>query len=201
MPWWLKKKNLSLFSTLAVTVAVLVSLLVSHSEGISLEWSSDLNPSPATTSVLGVTQETNSASVRLGATSSATVTKIVDGDTIKLSTGKTVRLIGIDTPETKDPRRPVECFGQEAAQRTTELLSGKTVTLEKDVSETDRYGRLLRYVYVDEILINEQLVAEGYATATKFPPDVKYADKLEQAESAAHQAKTGLWSDTCSTVQ
>ncbi len=123
-----------------------------------------------------------------------TVTKIVDGDTIKLSNGKTLRYIGIDTPETVDPRRPVGCFGKEASEFNKELVQGKTVGLEKDVSNTDRYGRLLRYVYLEDgRMVNEILVQEGYANASAYPPDVKYQEKFEQAEKQARQSNQGLW--------
>jgi micrococcal nuclease len=107
-------------------------------------------------------------------------------------------MIGIDTPETVDPRRPVECFGKEASAKTKELLFNKEVRLEKDVSETDKYGRLLRYVYVGDIFINEQLVLEGYAEASAYPPNIAYQAQLEQAEKQAQEQRTGLWSpDSC----
>lgn len=77
-----------------------------------------------------------------------TVAKVIDGDTIMANDGMTIRLIGIDTPETVDPRRPVGCFGKEASNFTKQLLLGKQISVEKDVSETDKYGRLLRYVYL-----------------------------------------------------
>lgn len=123
----------------------------------------------------------------------ALVTRVVDGDTIELENGQKVRLIGINTPETKDPNKEIECFGDEASAKTSELLLNKTVLLEKDVSETDRYGRLLRYIYLDEIMINEQLVKNGYALASSYPPDVKYQEKLKQAEIFARKNNLGLW--------
>lgn len=130
------------------------------------------------------------------ATQSAKVTKVVDGDTIKLESGQTVRLIGIDTPETVDPRRGVQCFGKEASDKTKELLVGTLITLEKDVSETDKYGRLLRYVYKDGAMINQLLVEQGYARSSSYPPDIKHQDLLRQAEQEAREANRGLWS-TC----
>ena len=102
----------------------------------------------------------------------ALVSKVVDGDTIQLSDGRKVRYIGIDTPETVHPSKAVECYGQEASVKNKELVLGKTVGLEKDVSDTDRYGRLLRYVYLDGIMINDLLVKEGFAKASSYPPDV-----------------------------
>lgn len=121
------------------------------------------------------------------------VTKVVDGDTIQLNTGQAVRYIGIDTPETKDPRKPVQCFGKEAADKNRELVEGKTVRLEKDVSETDRYGRLLRYVFVGDLFINDYLVRQGFAHASAYPPDIKYQDQFREAEQEAREQKRGLW--------
>lgn len=122
------------------------------------------------------------------------VARVIDGDTIELETGQKVRYIGIDTPETQDRRQGVECYGQEAAAKNKELIAGKYVRLEKDISEADRYGRLLRYVYLENQLINQVLVAEGYARAASYPPDIKYQALLRQAESEAQSAARGLWS-------
>jgi len=127
----------------------------------------------------------------------ARVSQVVDGDTIKLSDAKKVRYIGIDTPETKHPSKPQGCFGKEAAEKNRQLVAGKEVELEKDVSETDRYGRLLRYVYVDGQMVNLTLVKEGYAKATSYPPDVKYQDLFRQAEKEARQKQLGLWGKVC----
>lgn len=80
------------------------------------------------------------------------VVRVIDGDTIEIEGGDRVRYIGIDTPETVDPRKPVQCYGQEASNKNKELVEGKTVELEKDVSETDKYGRLLRYVWLGDML-------------------------------------------------
>jgi len=126
----------------------------------------------------------------------ATVTRVVDGDTIEVNLGGTiykVRYIGIDTPETVHPSEPVECFGQEASDRNSELVEGKTVRLEKDVSETDKYGRLLRYVWVGDIFVNDYLVRHGYAYAYTYPPDVKHQEQLRQAQREAIENNRGLW--------
>jgi micrococcal nuclease len=125
--------------------------------------------------------------------SEVVVTKVIDGDTIELDTGEKLRYIGIDTPETKHPNKKIECFGEEASLINEELLLGKTVTLEKDVSETDRYGRLLRYVYVNELMVNEYLVRHGFAQAVSFPPDVKYQERFKEAERLAREENLGLW--------
>src|SRR3990167_5190540 len=106
------------------------------------------------------------------------ITKVIDGDTVEIEGGSRVRLIGIDTPETVDPSRPVGCYGREASNFTKSQLEGKEVRLEKDISETDRYGRLLRYVWIGDVFFNETLVKEGYAQSSTYPPDVKYQDKF-----------------------
>jgi micrococcal nuclease len=133
----------------------------------------------------------------------ALVTNVVDGDTIDvLIEGREmrVRYIGIDTPETVDPRRPVECFGREASERNRRLVEGRSVGLERDVSETDQYGRLLRYVWVDGGMVNAALVEEGYATAAAYPPDVRYAEMFASLQSDAREAGRGLWG-ACATPE
>ncbi len=125
------------------------------------------------------------------------VTRVIDGDTIGVEIGsliEKVRYIGINAPETVDPRKPVQCFGAEASQRNKELVESKLVRLEKDVSDRDKYGRLLRFVYLpDGGFVNFELVKEGYASASAFPPDVKYAAEFVAAEKYARGAKLGLW--------
>jgi len=134
----------------------------------------------------------------------AAVTDITDGDTIKvrMDNGETfsVRLILIDTPETKDPNDPVECYGAEATAFTTNTLPvGTTVYLETDVSDTDQYGRQLRYIWYEDangaaVLYNEQAVRAGYAVLSTYPPDVKYVDRIRAAQDAAIAEGAGLWS-------
>lgn len=126
------------------------------------------------------------------------VTKVVDGDTIELQSGIKVRLIGIDTPETKDPRRPVGCFGKEASKEVKGLLTGREVILQKDVSDTDKYKRLLRYVFLpledgQILFVQDYLVREGFGKVLTFPPDVKYNGQLREAEAYAKINKKGLW--------
>ena len=119
-----------------------------------------------------------------------TVTRVIDGDTVIIGTGQRVRYIGIDTPETHPEK---EAYGMEAWQANRKLVAGKKVRLEKDVSDTDRYGRLLRYVYVDDTFVNAELVRLGLAEAKAYPPDTKYQDLLEQLEQEARQAGRGMW--------
>ncbi len=140
----------------------------------------------------------------------AKVVSVVDGDTIKVERAsgqvKTVRLLLIDTPETRDPNDPVECYGAEATKRTKAMLpKGRTVYLEKDVSDTDRYKRLLRYVWFKgakdgkAYLANELLVKEGYAALSTYPPDVARVEQIRDAERAARDDERGLWA-TCGGV-
>ena len=134
-------------------------------------------------------------------TTPATVVRVVDGDTIEVEIeGQThkVRYIGIDTPETVDPRRPVGCFGEEASAANEALVEGRIVGLEEDVSDTDSFGRLLRYVWLNsQEMVNAILVREGYAQASAYPPDVRYQELFDGLEAAARSAERGLWGPVC----
>ena len=125
----------------------------------------------------------------------AVVTGIVDGDTVDVRLGSSVyrlRYIGMDTPE-----MPGDCYAQEATERNRQLVLGKSVCLEKDVSETDRYGRLLRYVWLPGgDMVGAILVREGYALAFTYPPDVKYSSLFVSLQQQARETGAGLWS-TC----
>ncbi len=122
------------------------------------------------------------------------VKRVVDGDTIELETGEKVRYIGVDTPETVSPKKKVQCFGKEASAYNKQLVAGQRVRLEKDISETDRYGRLLRYVYLsDGTFVNLKLVQDGYANVSTFPPDVKFSQGFVAAAREAREKKVGLW--------
>ncbi len=123
------------------------------------------------------------------------VTRIIDGDTIEIEGGQKIRYIGIDTPETVDPRRPVQCFGIEASNRNKQLVEGKRVQLGRDITEMDKYGRLLRYVYVNNTFVNLLLVQEGFAYSYTYPPDVKYQNQFIEAERTAREQNKGLWSN------
>jgi len=120
----------------------------------------------------------------------ARVVGIVDGDTIAVEiNGRkySLRYIGIDTPEPDQP------FGREATANNAELVSGQVVELEKDVSETDKYGRLLRYVWIGDMMVNQELVCQGYAYATAYPPDVKYQDLFNDCQGRAREENRGFW--------
>jgi endonuclease YncB( thermonuclease family) len=120
----------------------------------------------------------------------ARVVTIIDGDTIEVEIdGVTYRLryIGMDTPEQGMP------FFAEATQANADLVAGRDVRLEKDVSETDRYGRLLRYVYVGDTMVNADLVRQGFAQVATYPPDVKYQEQFRALQQDAQAAGAGLW--------
>lgn len=142
-------------------------------------------------SKLTVTPTPSTISAQVSGDKAITVKKVIDGDTIEISTGQKVRYIGIDTPESTIQK---ECFGAEASVKNKELVEGKSVRLEKDVSETDKYGRLLRYVYVGDVFINDELVRQGFANASTYPPDVKYQDKFSEAQKEARENNRGFWS-------
>jgi micrococcal nuclease len=123
----------------------------------------------------------------------AIVARVIDGDTIELTDKRRVRYIGIDTPEIADPGKPTECYGSQAKDENKRLVGGKTVRLEKDVTETDQYGRLLRYVFVGDVLVNNTLIQNGFARVTTFPPDVKYKDQFLASQKQAKEYTRGLW--------
>ena len=120
------------------------------------------------------------------------ITKVIDGDTVVLDSGETVRLIGIDAPEKND------CFATESGDELIKLIDDRQVKLEKDVSGVDRYSRLLRYVWIDQLMVNQELVRQGFAKASDYPPDSKYKDLFDQAENEARESNRGLWA-VCSS--
>jgi len=122
------------------------------------------------------------------------VSKVIDGHTIELENGGMVRLIGIDTPETVHPSKPVEYYGKEASDFTRMMVEGKQVKLELDVQKRDKYNRLLAYVYLkDGTFLNAELVKEGYAKVSTYPPNVKYADLFTKLQKEARENNRGLW--------
>jgi micrococcal nuclease len=138
----------------------------------------------------------------VGATERARVVRVVDGDTILVdirSRRERVRYIGIDAPESVRPNTPVEPFAREAAAENARLVGGRDVLLEVDVSERDAFGRLLRYVWVEQpggrapLFVNFELVARGYANAVTYPPDLRHSDLLRAAEREARRWGRGLW--------
>lgn len=128
------------------------------------------------------------------------VSRVIDGDTIVLNTGERLRYIGIDTPEINFGKNP-ECFALKAKEFNQKLVEKKEIKIEKDVSDKDKFVRLLRYVYVDHestssaIFVNEYLVRQGYAIVSTYPPDVKYIEDLLLAQKDARENNRGLWGE------
>lgn len=135
------------------------------------------------------------------------VVEVVDGDTIKIDyNGKTetVRLIGIDTPEVVDPRKPVQCFGKEASAHAKTLLTGKSVRIEADATQDnhDKYSRLLRYVFLeDNINFNKQMIADGYAYEYTYNVPYKYQKEFKDAQATAQSSSKGLWAASACSGQ
>ncbi len=135
----------------------------------------------------------------------ATVVHVVDGDTIDVRiAGRTerVRLIGIDTPETKKPNTPIQCYGPEASAHTAALLPiGTPVRIERDVVGRDDYGRLLGYVFRidDDLFVNLEIVEQGFAQPLSIPPNTSFATAIADAARAAEQADVGLWAACAGT--
>lgn len=150
--------------------------------------------------VLVVLASTGCAPSSSGDASGPTVVRVVDGDTVVLradGTQQSVRLIGIDTPETKHPTKPIQCFGPEASAFTTSVLPpGTAVRLERDVEERDHYGRLLVYLYRadDDVFVNLELARQGFAEPLSIAPNVAHAATFASAAAEARQAGRGLWS-------
>jgi len=178
---------------------------------------SNLSPGPKNSQIQNVKQgiptSNTEESKTLGVTESKTpanlsklysVVSVVDGDTIKVNIEgevKTFRLIGLDTPETVDPRKTVQCFGKEASNKAKELLSGKKVRIETDDSQGtyDKYQRLLAYVHrEDGLFFNKYMIEEGYAHEYTYGTPYKYQTEFKSAQKQAEADKAGLWSpDTC----
>ena len=124
------------------------------------------------------------------------VKRVIDGDTFILENGERVRLIGVDTPETVHPNKPVEHFGKEAAKFTRELLEGETVRLEYDWQKRDKYNRILAYVFLDTLFVNAEIIRQGYAYAyLKYPFKQEYMDLFRELEMGAREARRGLWGE------
>lgn len=177
-------------------ISLLVTLLIVFSY-LGTQQQIKTPPQPRVEGIQVVPTKTHS----LNQSEKADVIKVVDGDTITvLLNGKkqTIRIIGIDTPETVDPRKPVQCYGQAASDRAKELLSNQPVWLESDPTQgnTDKYGRLLRYVFIngsDDYGLGA--ILEGYAHEYTYDVPYKYQVEYKKAEKAAMTAKIGLWAD------
>ena len=122
------------------------------------------------------------------------VSRIIDGDTIMLSTGESVRLIGFNAPEIGQP------YAAEATNKLSQLIGNSGVTLEKDITDRDQYGRLLRYVHVDETFVNLEMVRQGYGIAYSFPPNLKHSGEFKEAEEEGRHAQIGIWTPSSFSV-
>jgi micrococcal nuclease len=126
------------------------------------------------------------------------VIKVIDGDTFDLFTKdgiKRVRLIGINTPETLDPRKDIECFGPEASNKLKEILDGKVVKIDADETQDDqdKYGRLLRYVFLDNENINQKMINEGFAFEYTYKKKYKLQKEFKESQLNAKKNNLGLW--------
>jgi len=126
--------------------------------------------------------------------------EVIDGDTIRLSNGKLMRYIGIDTPEVRIKKDDVfqylpQPFALEAKEYNRILVEGKNIRIEFDSQKVDRYGRLLGYCFVDDVFVNAELIKKGYAVLYTYPPNVKYVDLLLKLQKEARNKKLGLWRD------
>ncbi len=189
-------------TTAAEAPASLTPTLAPAAAAAPTKVSAPTSPSPTGTpaSPPGSSQAaTGDAPTRPDGLPSATVARVIDGDTVDVTLdGQTVRvrLIGIDTPETVDPRKPIECFGREASAKAHALLDGQTVFLEDDPSQdsVDRYGRALRYIWLsDGRLFNLEMIAQGYAFEYTYNLPYKYQAQFKQAERDAREQQRGLW--------
>lgn len=186
-----------------ISVLIVAYFIISGADISSLPASPDTSTVPvaaSSTQTANLYQAVDSA-VTSSPTSTSTylVTQVVDGDTIKIQIGnkiETVRLIGLDTPETVDPRKPVQCFGKEASNKGKELLSGRMVRIEIDPTQgkRDKYDRMLAYVFRDDgLFYNKFMIENGYAHEYTYNVPHRYQAEFIAAEKSAEAAGLGLW--------
>ncbi|MDD5109823.1 MAG: thermonuclease family protein [Patescibacteria group bacterium] len=186
--------NRYIFPLLFFTAGLVVGVLLARTPKNQPRNADTPLPSPAPTTTAATTTVNENSDNPDTADAVITVARVIDGDTIELSDGSRVRYIGINTPELKHGGTAEECFAIEAKAANEKLVLNKSVRLERDVSETDRYGRLLRYIYVGNTFVNLALVADGFAYASPYPPDVAHNDDLRAAMVTAREQGKGLWS-------
>ena len=121
------------------------------------------------------------------------VVRVIDGDTVVIDNQERIRYIGIDTPELARGGRPAEPMAEDAREFNRKLVEGRRIRLEFDRQRRDRFGRVLAYVYVDPIMVNEELVESGLARAVAYPPTLRYRERLERLEEEAKSEKKGIW--------
>ena len=174
-----------------IFLTTLVTLLLALACGVTAP-AAEPTPTPTATPTAAITvhHQGNVTFVK------AYCTRVIDGDTIEVvinGTERTVRYIGIDTPEMDDERPAYRALAEEATQANIQLVEGKNISLQKDVSETDQYGRLLRYVFDGTTFVNLVLVVDGYAWAKSYPPDIMYDSLFQELQMAAQEDKLGVW--------
>ena len=195
----MKKKNIKLIISGVVVIVGLVTGVISQEEilnelGLGNLITNNQNMSTETSNP-NVVETTDVLSLE-----KYKVEAVTDGDTIKINyNGKTtkVRLIGVDTPESVSPNKEKNNnYGKEASNYTKERLEGKDVSLEFDVQQTDKYGRFLAYVYLEDgTMYNKELLEKGYAQVATYPPNVKYVDEFTQIQKQAKENKVGFWAE------
>lgn len=193
----LSRKNKVVFSLITVCLLIIVSWITGKSPQELLQLSP--SPQPAVQGVQSNKQHLPKDKQE------AKVIKVIDGDTITVDikgTKEKVRILGINTPESVDPRRPVQCFGKEASNFAKQILTGQTVFLESDPSqsERDRYGRLLRFVWVNNGTVDYGtiVIGEGFAQEYTYEVPHKYQTTYKELQQIAQEKKKGLWSeDAC----
>ena len=189
------------FATLKISSSFLAPASVvpqdTESVGIVQGVSTDLEAIDKVFDIIGEEDTTvKTADVYIPEESDETTVTVIDGDTIKMADGEKVRYIGVNTPELKEEGKE-GCLAASARAANERLVRGANVRMEDDVSDKDRYGRLLRYVWAGEVFINETLVAQGLAHATAYPPDTKYQKVFADAEQVARSLKLGMWGNLC----
>ena len=137
-----------------------------------------------------VTETVNSSENIIGSGNNFYVNEVIDGDTFSISTGDKVRMLGINTPEID------RYYYSEAKNILDIMIGGKQVELEKDITDRDSYGRLLRYVHIGDVFVNLEMVKRGYANVYTLPPDIRYSEELLMAERHARQNGLGLWAQS-----
>ena len=136
---------------------------------------------------INFSQKNTSISLAASMSEITRVTRVIDGDTIEVAGGRHVRYIGINAPEA------THCFGDKATEKNISLVNGRTITLVSDVADKDKYGRLLRYVYVENDFVNDELVRQGFAVSEPVKPDTLMAQEFLSAQQEAQKENRGLW--------
>ena len=176
-------------TSIAEEGATLTTLKSTTSTTMSQQTTTTISPIVITSTTIAPEEQTTTTTEPTTTTMQATfvISRVIDGDTIEMSNDDKVRLLGINTPERG------QFYYTEATERLRELVDGKSVILEKDISNKDQYGRLLRYIHIDNIFVNLEMVEGGYANAYFISPNTKYINLFTEAEIVAKNAKIGIW--------